>query len=205
MRISIFSLVLTILLSSFAIEGVYESKVAEHRATKDERFSDKKLTPFKKRKDRKKFEGLKYFPVDDKYRVKAYFLKSEVESKIEMPTSGDETKDYYKFGELHFTLKGRSMRLNVYQASEFKNDPKYKNMLFLPFTDLTNGKETYGGGRYLNLKGPIDHDGIILDFNYSYNPLCAYSEEYICPLPPRENFLPIRIASGEQRYRLEES
>jgi uncharacterized protein (DUF1684 family) len=79
--------------------------------------------------------------------------------------------------------------------------PKYKNYLFVPFKDMTNGKETYGGGRYLDLETTdIQNDSVILDFNKAYNPYCAYSNGYSCPIPPKENHLAVSIEAGEKTF-----
>ena len=79
--------------------------------------------------------------------------------------------------------------------------PHYRDYLFIPFKDLTNGKESYGGGRYIDLRmRQLDKDKVILDFNKSYNPYCAFSEEYSCPIPPKENHLTIAIEAGEKNY-----
>jgi uncharacterized protein len=89
----------------------------------------------------------------------------------------------------------------VYQYMKLINVEKYKNDLFLPFTDLTTGKQTHGGGRFLDLKIP-DNDEIIIDFNKAYNPLCAYGNpKYSCPIPPKENYLEIKIKAGERKYK----
>ena len=79
-------------------------------------------------------------------------------------------------------------------------NPLYQNYIFIPFTDLTNGKETYGGGRYIETTKP-DSDVLNLDFNYSFNPYCHYTTGYNCPIPPKENFLDLRIEAGEKKYK----
>lgn len=120
-----------------------------------------------------------------------------------MPTSSGITKKFRKFGVLKFTLNGREQLLSVYQidpeiGSKF---PEYADLLFVPFKDLTSGKETYGVGRYIDIKTPKGNK-VTLDFNLAYNPNCAYgNDKYSCPIPPKENFLRVEIKAGEKNYR----
>jgi uncharacterized protein (DUF1684 family) len=85
--------------------------------------------------------------------------------------------------------------LNVYQSHTLREKEGYKDYLFLPFTDLTNGNETYGSGRYIDLRIP-ERETIIIDFNKAYNPYCAYNYGYACPIPPKENKLKVEIRAG---------
>ncbi len=147
------------------------------------------------------FQGLEFFELTEEYIVEAEFIRTPEEKPFEMPTTTERTPEYVKYAELHFVLAGDSLQLNVYQETSFKEDPKLKNYLFLPFTDPTNGKETYGGGRYLDLKIP-DTKQVIIDFNKAYNPYCAYNPKYSCPIPPIENDLPIPIKAGVKKFKL---
>ena len=101
---------------------------------------------------------------------------------------------YDPFTENHVFLVN-NLKLNIYQNHRLRKMEKYRNHLFLPFTDLTNGEETYGGGRYIDLSIP-DSDTIIIDFNKAYNPYCAYSSTRSCPIPPRENDLDLKVEAG---------
>ena len=94
-----------------------------------------------------------------------------------------------------FKLKGKKFKLNVYQSQDLSRKPEYADYLFLPFTDNTNGLTTYGGGRYIDLKLPLEKT-VTLDFNKAYNPYCAYSKNYSCPIPPASNDLDISIPVG---------
>ena len=102
---------------------------------------------------------------------------------------------YKKYGEVVFELNGRSFKLNVYQSLRLQKSEGYEGYLFLPYTDLTNGNETYAGGRYIDLRIPSS-DTLIIDFNMSYCPLCAHKHAYSCPIPPAENSLEIEIRAG---------
>src|SRR4051812_14133673 len=106
-----------------------------------------------------------------------------------MKTSTARLPKYRKYAELEFTLQGKAFKLAVYQSSDLMKNVIYKNYLFLPFKDLSSGKETYGGGRYIDLELPVKDNVITLDFNKAYNPYCAYSTKYSCPLVPSENML----------------
>lgn len=144
------------------------------------------------------FTGLEFYPINLDYRVIAKFVTTPNEVPFLMPTTTDRLPEYVKYAELHFSLKDKPMVLNVYQNSHPKEG--YEEYLFLPFTDLTSGNGSYGGGRYIDLFIP-DGDKIILDFNKSYNPYCAYNAAYSCPIPPEENDLKIRIEAGVRDFK----
>ncbi|MDR5589635.1 DUF1684 domain-containing protein [Christiangramia sp. SM2212] len=151
-------------------------------------------------KDLKEFKGLDFFEIDPEYIVKAEFVRTPSESPFTMKTSTDREPVYVKYGELYFSLKGKELKLNLYQNQELTQDPEYFDYLFLPFTDLTNGESTYGGGRYIDFRIP-DSKEVILDFNKAYNPYCAYSGRYSCPIPPKENDLEIEILAGVKAFK----
>ncbi|RMZ59035.1 DUF1684 domain-containing protein [Chryseobacterium nematophagum] len=142
------------------------------------------------------FKGHPFFPFNPKYRINAKFIKSENTQPFEIPTSSGKTKSYQEYGKATFELDGKSYILSLYQSLDLMKLKKYKNYLFLPFRDATNGKETYGGGKYMDLVVPQDNM-IVLDFNKSYQPFCAYNAyDYNCPIVPEENRLPIKILAG---------
>ena len=171
------------------------------RDGRDEEFRDKKLSPLKD-DDFAAFKGLNYYPVDKKFRVTATFTRTSSEKWFQMPTSSGTTKKYVKFGILEFELNQKPLLLSVYQmdpdiAAKF---PEYADLLFVPFKDMTNRTETYGGGRYIDIKTPKDKT-VILDFNLAYNPNCAYGgEKWNCPIPPSENTLKLAVTAGEKRF-----
>lgn len=162
-------------------------------------FRDPDKSPLPK-SEIKSFKALDFFPADSGYRVEAEFLRTPNEVAFEMPTTTDRKPVYIKYGEVYFRLKDREFKLNVYQGLELSKKEEYKDYLFLPFTDLTNGRNTYSGGRYLDLKIP-EGKYIILDFNKAYNPYCAYSGEYSCPIVPTDNHLEIAVAAGVKAYK----
>lgn len=171
------------------------------RAGRHKEFRNKEESPLKE-EDFPVFKGLNYFSADEKFRVKAEFTRTSDERYFQMPTSLGKTQKYIKFGILKFKLNDKDYSLNVYQsdAETLAKFPEYKDLLFVPFKDATNGKLTYGGGRYINIKMPSEKTAI-LDFNLAYNPSCAYgSDRYSCPIPPKENFLQVEINAGEKSY-----
>ena len=136
---------------------------------------------------------LNYFDPDQSFKVSATFEPIENGEVIEMQTSTDRLPEYKRYGLLKFSLENTNLALTLYQNVE---QPDY---LFCPFKDLTNTKSTYGAGRYLDFKIE-DLKNPILDFNYAYNPYCAYNKEYSCPIPPVENHLKVNIRAGEKKW-----
>ena len=150
--------------------------------------------------DRQKFVALEFFPFSPDFRISAEFLRTPNEVPFAMPTTSEKTKMYVKYGEIYFSLKGKDYKLNVYQSLTLSQTEAYKDYLFLPFTDQTNGETTYAGGRYLDMTIPSGKY-IELDFNKAYNPYCAYSGGYSCPIPPKENHLEIAVNAGVKKFR----
>ncbi|WP_345990560.1 DUF1684 domain-containing protein [Chryseobacterium sp. Chry.R1] len=144
----------------------------------------------------KNFKAHPFFPVDLKYRVEAKLVRTANAEPFEIPTSSGKTKQYKEYGKASFTLEGQEYTITLYQSLDLLKQEKYKDYLFLPFRDLTNGKETYGGGKYMDLKIPKGNT-LILDFNQSYQPYCAYNAyDYNCPVVPEENKIPVEIRAG---------
>jgi uncharacterized protein (DUF1684 family) len=145
---------------------------------------------------------MQFFEIDPAYRVKAGFERKENQPWFLLPTSGKLKKSYRVYGTLSFRIHDSLMQLQVYQSQDLMQVETYKTYLFLPFTDATTGEETYESGRYIDLTiEDIKEKEVIIDFNKAYNPYCAYvSGIYNCPIPPRENHLPIAIRAGEKRF-----
>lgn len=142
------------------------------------------------------FKAHPFFPIDLKYRVTAKFVKNESPEPFELPTSSGKSKKYQQYAKAYFTIDGKEYVLNIYQSLDLMKTEKYKDHLFLPFGDATNNKETYGGGKYIDLKIP-EGNTIVIDFNQSYHPYCAYNAyDYNCPVVPAENKLPVEIRAG---------
>ena len=149
--------------------------------------------------DLKEFKSLDFYPANDHFFVVAQFIRSENEQPFEMKTTTARKPVYVKYGEAHFSIDGQFFKLNIYRNIELSKKEQYKDYLFLPFSDLTCGNESYIGGKYIDMKIP-QGDTIVIDFNTSYNPYCAYSHKYSCPKVPLENDLKIAIRAGVKKF-----
>ncbi len=145
------------------------------------------------------FTGLAYFPPNPKFRLRMRLQRHPTPEPVTMVTSKGIPRDMLKWGYFEFTLDGQTRRLQAYKS--VPKPGEHEESLFVPFRDGTSGKESYGAARYLDL--PVSRtDEYVLDFNLAYNPYCAYSDDYVCPFPPRENWLDIRIEAGERDFPL---
>ncbi|WP_159474130.1 DUF1684 domain-containing protein [Dyadobacter sp. 3J3] len=166
----------------------YIEKITQERVSKDDQFRTTKDSPIQ---DKDNFHGLHYFDIDPSYRVKAYispYDKKDVELKV--PYTDGSTTTYEKMGYANFSINGVAQKLLL-----LKNEA----VISVLFKDATSGKETYGGGRYLDYPvSKIKGDSLVLDFNTAYNPYCVYAPTYACPVPPKENTLSVAIRAGEQ-------
>jgi uncharacterized protein (DUF1684 family) len=150
------------------------------------------------KKDKKHF---RFFPIDKAYNLHCYFERIVDTVGFTMPTSAGTQKYFFKYGRLDFIVAGEECLLYVYQGKDLMATEKYRDYLFVPFTDATTGNESYGSGRYLEFyKQDIQNDSLQLDFNKAYNPYCAYATGFKCPIPPRENRLSVFIRSGEMNF-----
>jgi len=147
-------------------------------------------------------DHLSFYEIDSSYRIVASFTPSTSTKWIRFKTSGSQEQVYRVFGTASFRLNGQMVQLTIYQSQDLVTNPQYKNYLFLPFTDSTSGPETYSGGRYIDLSTTdIKNKKLVIDFNKAYNPYCAYvSGVYNCPIPPKENALPVAIRAGEKAF-----
>lgn len=141
--------------------------------------------------------GLFYFPISTEFKVEAQWVKDKGR-RFKMPTSTDRTPVYKRHGYIFFKIKDSKYSLTVYRNMELKKMKKYKNYYFIPFRDETSGINSYGGGRYLDISLYGKKKFIMIDFNLAYNPYCAYSHRYSCPIPPEENTIKVEINAGEK-------
>ncbi|WP_458207825.1 DUF1684 domain-containing protein [Haladaptatus sp. NG-SE-30] len=166
------------------------------RTQKDEYFAEHPHSPIPS-DERESFEGLAYYPLDDDYRFELSLHEHDEKEQITVATSTEGEREYLRWGEFRFTVDGEEATLQAYKSD--RDDDR----LWVPFRDATSGDETYGAGRYLDLERESHRtsDGEwLLDFNEAYNPTCAYSEQYDCPLPPTESWLDVPIEAGEKQY-----
>jgi uncharacterized protein (DUF1684 family) len=161
-------------------------------------YADAKTSPLMA-EDLAVFKTLDFYPINEKFFVTAKFIRTEDEKPFEMKTSTDRKPMYVKYGEAHFTIDGLAFKLNIYKNIELSKKEEYKDYLFLPFSDLTSGNESYIGGKYIDMKTPKG-ETITIDFNTSYNPYCAYNSKYSCPKVPQENDLNIEIKAGVKKF-----
>ena len=168
----------------------YTTRIAEERARKDEMFlsgsGDSPVLP----KDIATFVPLSYFPIDESYAVPAQLQPAAEQTRLQMPTSTGKLRATTRIGTLQFNLKGQPLQLAAFLEDGSRT-------LFVPFSDLTSGAETYQAGRYMNLD-PTPTGIYIVDFNIAYHPYCYYNATYDCPLPPAESRLTIPIRAGER-------
>ncbi len=184
---------------SFGCYKPYSMSIDAHRAVYKSDFLKEEYSPFYGKEA--ELDNLRFYKAKKKFRVIADFALTPDEEPFEMATYSGVVKPYRKYGVAKFELNDKQHSLAIYQSIALIRVPGYRDYLFLPFKDLTNGETTYGGGRYMNLKiGDIQNDKIILDFNKNYNPYCAFADGYSCPIPPVENHLEAAIEAGEKLY-----
>jgi len=160
-------------------------------------FLDDKNSPLKK----EDLQFLRFYDADSTYRVTARATMVINPPTFIMPAFSGGGANYIKYAVLNMVVNGKSIELSVYKNTAFANIATLRDYIFLPFTDETNGKETYGGGRYIDLREKDFKDNpVVIDFNKAYNPYCAFAGGYSCPKPPDENQLHMAIAAGEKKY-----
>jgi hypothetical protein len=194
------SLLLLLFTAGAPSDKKYLRQIKKHRKQVHKEFSNPETSPFRD-KATTDYHGLDYFPANPAYRVEAQVVRTTEATPFSMPTSNpDRDKPFVKYAVLRFELAGEAYELSAYTSLNLVTDPKYASYLFVPFTDLTTGSDCYGGGRYLDLETPAEGESITLDFNLCYNPYCAYSLGWSCPIPPEENFLNLRLEAGVKDY-----
>lgn len=174
------------------IDEPYRQAMAAERMAINEHFFNPQETPLDS-ENFSHFKGLKFYPVNEKYRIYASLTLLENQPIFNLPHSHNSSRPYKNYAVAKFELDGKTYELVVLEQAEKNADNE--NYLLLPFNDATNGKDTYGAGRYIDLDKKSG-TSLIIDFNKAYNPYCAYNSNYTCPIPPKENKLPIAIEAG---------
>lgn len=149
---------------------------------------------------------LDFFPADPAWRVKAHVVAGAPGEPFDMSTYSGKTVKYREYATVEFVKDSQTYRLHLYQNLRLSELANYHDYVFLPFKDLTNGESSYAGGRYIDLKlnDMIQRNGqlyLYIDFNKCYNPYCAYSDGYNCPVPPQENRLALKVNAGERNFK----
>lgn len=171
-------------------------QIEAFRKQKDKFFKEHTESPLLQ-EDRESFEGLDYFPFNPAYRVTATLVPDSNPGIFRVQTTTGDFKEYTRIGRLEFELEGQKYSLTAFMPPA--DEPMHGNRIFVPFRDETSAKTTYGAGRYLDLNKRAGSE-YVLDFNRAYNPFCAYSPYYSCPLPPGENNLPVEVLAGERNF-----
>jgi len=174
--------------------GFTQQKSAEvFQKETNEHYSDEESSPLLK-EDLINFKGLSFYKIDSQFIVVAKINRIEKIKPFKMKTTTDRRLEYVVYAVATFELNDAEHTLNIYK-SYGTSKPEYEDYLFLPFTDETSGNDTYGGGRFIDLR-IVEGSEMVIDFNQAYNPYCAYNHGYSCPIPPKENHLKTRIEAG---------
>lgn len=171
----------------------YADHLTAYRHERAEFYRNSPQSPFIKQKIN--FTYLDYYTLNIGLRIEAKFEKNKNYDTLNLATSTGTIEKYIKVGQAKFNVNKNNHSLLVLRSAN-----RADNSHFIPFIDKTSGGKTYGGGRYLDVELSKNHK-ILLDFNKSYNPYCAYTDVYTCPLPPKENRLTIAIEAGEKSYQ----
>jgi uncharacterized protein (DUF1684 family) len=171
-------------------ESFYIDTLETDRAEKDRFFRSSPHSPIA---DRVNFTGLNYYPPDPAYRYTLGISQADEPEPLMFQTNTGDERIYYRLGTVEFEVDGQPASLALYKTD-------HHDELFLPFRDATSGHETYGAGRYLEPE-QLANGEVVVDFNLAYNPFCAYSPDYSCPLPPFENTVRFPIRAGEKAYK----
>lgn len=176
-------------------QSAYVDVIKKEREEKDRFMRTSDESPFANQLE--KYKGLTYYPVDPKYKIIADLVPIKNKKIITLATNDGKEQRYMEYAYAEFDLDGYHHKLLILELID--TGPS-RGQLFFAFGDETSAVETYGAGRYLDLAKAPGSTTITLDFNKSYNPYCAYTEKYSCPLPPSENLLTIPIKAGEKTY-----
>ncbi len=165
------------------------TELDDFRAAKDDFFARDHQSPLT-RAQRQEFKGLHYFPANPALRLEVKVEPFPQRGEIEMQTSTGDVQHYTRYGRFKFEVDGQPAELTLYESA---------GSFFLPFVDNQAPNETYGAGRYLEPE-PLGGDRFLVDFNYAYNPYCAYNDAWSCPLTPFENHVKVPIKAGEKNF-----
>ncbi|MHA6246969.1 DUF1684 domain-containing protein [Pontibacter sp. CAU 1760] len=182
---------------TFFNDDNYIKPLQQEREQKDLSFRSRANSPFPD-EERRTFKNLVYFEPSLDYRITATLEKPQQQDTLQIPLTDGTTEAYLRYAIAKFNLEGQPQQLTLYK--KVKQEADEEEQLFLPFTDKTNGFETYGGGRYLDIPFEQGAETVVLDFNRAYSPYCAFNPDYVCPVPPKANHLKVAIPAGEKAY-----
>jgi uncharacterized protein len=182
-------------LQSPATSEAYKLEIEKERKEKDDYLRNSNESPFADSVEL--FNGISYFEPNEKYRITAALIPIKEKKSITLATSDGKEKRYLEYAFAEFSIDGEKCKLLIVEIMDWG---PFRGTLFLAFSDATSAQETYGAGRYLDIKKVPGTTNITLDFNKAYNPYCAYNDNFSCPFPPTENVLNVSILAGEKSY-----
>ena len=193
-------LFLCLFVTTFAANGQsYNDSILQFRERYIKELLEDKNSPVKQWR----VKSLSFYKPDHNFCVWADFSETPGSKPFLIQTHSGKQKPYREYGVMTFVLDGKKQTLHIYQNLDLIKQDAYKDYLFTPFNDETNYETTFAGGRYLDLSiKDIQSNKLLLDFNKCYNPYCAYADGYSCPIPPKENYLHVRIEAGEKTFPL---
>jgi len=194
----------TILIGVFVMQlssndNSYNAEIRKWQEEQNAEFKNPKTSPLTT-EELAKFTALEFYDIDRNYEVEATLELNKNQKEFGMKTTTDRLPIYVKYGVASFKLNGKDLRINIYKNVELAKREKYKDYLFMLFTDNTSGTTSYAGGRYIDLRIPEKGSKLLIDFNKAYNPYCAYNHKYSCPIPPEEDHLDIKILAGVKAF-----
>lgn len=190
---------LVIIIGYFLKEAVfsddaYLATIRKERKEKNQTFKSSS-SPLSEA-ERATFDSLSYYAINRKFQVDADYEVFPKPDTLKIPMTTGNSEPYLRFAKATFNLEGQRVSLTLYLKVDAAD-----STFFVPFTDKTNGPETYEGGRFMDIPKPAPDEKIItIDFNKAYNPFCVFNYDYSCPIPPVENRLPIPVQAGEKSY-----
>lgn len=175
----------------------YTDQIAHHRTEYKADFLKDERAPL----DKGDMKYMHFYPADESYKCDCTVMLTPDAKPFELSTYSGITKPFRQYAIATCSIRNKKTKVHLYTSLQTIAMPGYKDYLFLPFKDATNSDETYGGGRYIDLKtGDIQDGKVTIDFNKCYNPWCAYSDGYNCPIPPIENHFDFEIKAGEKMW-----
>jgi hypothetical protein len=185
---------------SAATTDAYVEEITAYQQKMNTEFKNESTSPLSK-EDLACFEHLEFYTINQKFCVKATINKNDKPKEFGMKTTTNRLPIYIRYGDIKFEFDNQWFSIPIYKNIELSKKEEYKDHLFMLFTDLTSGKDSYAGGRYLDLRIPENQSNeIIIDFNKAYNPYCAYNSKYSCPIPSESDHLNIDIKAGVKKY-----
>jgi uncharacterized protein len=190
---ALFIIISTVIENSF---DNYSNEIINARKQKDAYFKTSESSPIESKGS---FNGLSYFAPNAEYRFRAKLIPLSDSTDLYITRTDGKREKYRRYGIATFKFQNKKYSVTLLQHTN--HGEKENPVLFLPFSDKTNGEETYEGGRYLDVE-ITDPKKVVIDFNLAYNPYCVYSYKYSCPLPPIENHLDFKVEAGEKNFKI---